>query len=296
MSGMTSRRLLAKHALMKALRLRRDWKISPDEPVCPYDLADSMGVEVRFMDLPSLEGIYSNRPEPVIIVSSLRPPGRQAYTCGHELGHHVFEHGFRIDELIDGAARARVEDEEFLADCFAGFLLMPKSAVIAGFSCRGWTPESCGPAQLYTVAGWLGVGYGTLITHLCVTLGLLSHERARSLLRSSPKDIKAQLLGSVCSEGLVVVDYAWSRRAIDLQVGDLVMAMTGVVTDKPCVVVESDKRGSLLQAKAPGLGRICHPDSGWSAFVRVSRRGYVGRGIFRHEEEVEDEHDPAVCE
>lgn len=292
---MVSRRQLAKDALIKALRLRRGRGISPEAPVCPYDLADDLGIEVRFTDLPSLEGVYSKWPEPVIIVSSLRPPSRQVYTCGHELGHHVYAHGFRIDELLTDEDREPVEDEEFLANCFAGFLLMPKGAVTKGFATRGWNPESSTPVQIYTVAGWLGVGYETLITHLRVSLKLLSYAQAKSLRKASPKSIKANLLGRACQENLVVVDPWWSGRAIDLQVGDLVLAMPGAVSEKPCIdLVRSDHQGTLLQAGAPGLGRICHPDSGWSAFVRVSRRGYVGRGIFRHEEEVEDEHDPAV--
>jgi hypothetical protein len=98
---MARRRQLAKDALMKALRLRRKMGISLEAPVCVFDLANEMGIEVRFVDVPSLEGIYSKWPEPVIIVSSLRPPGRQASTGGHELGHHEYGHGFCIDELRD---------------------------------------------------------------------------------------------------------------------------------------------------------------------------------------------------
>lgn len=292
---MAPRRRLAKDALMKALRLRRDRGISPEAPLCPYDLADDLGIEVRFMDLPSLEGVYSKWPEPVIVVSSLRPPGRQVYTCGHELGHHVYGHGFRIDELLADEDSEPVEDEEFLANCFAGFLLMPKGAITSGFTSRGWNPESSTPMQVYTVAGWLGVGYETLVTHLRASLGLLNSARAKSLRKISPKSIRAELLGRACQGNLVVVDPWWSGRAIDLQVGDLVLAMPRALSEKPCIdLVRSDHQGTLLQAVLPGLGRICHPDSGWSAFVRVSRRGYVGRGIFRHEEEVEDEHATAV--
>jgi hypothetical protein len=295
---MTPRRQLAKDALMKALRLRRGNGLSPEAPVCVYDLANDLGVEVRFMDLPSLEGVYSKWPEPVIVISSLRPSGRQAYTSGHELGHHVYGHGFRIDELLaDDEAKSVLDDEEFLADCFAGFLLMPKGAVVKAFACRGWNPASSTPVQVYTVAGWLGVGYETLITHMRVSLGLLNYTQAKSLRKTSPKEIKTRLLGMACQENLVVVDPWWSERAIDLEVGDFVLGMPGAISEKPCIrPVRGDGDGTILQAVAPGLGRICQHDSGWSGFVRVSRRGYVGRGIFRHEEEVGDEHSPSVCQ
>ena len=37
----------------------------------------------------------------------------------------------------------------------------------------------------------------------------------------------------------------------------------------------------LFRARRPGLGKIRN-NEGWSAFVRVSRRAFVGRSIFRH--------------
>ena len=45
--------------------------------------------------------------------------------------------------------------------------------------------------------------------------------------------------------------------------------------------------GRLLRARQPGIGKLVN-SSTWSAFVRVSRRGFVGRSLFRHLEEVDD--------
>src|SRR5205809_1109548 len=112
------RRQLAKQGLFKAARVRRAERVRSDAPVCVYDLAEQMGVEVWFDALPSLEGMYSKTPRPVIVLSSLRPLGRQTYTSGHELGHHVFSHGFRIDQYLPGGPMAQNEDDEFLVDCF----------------------------------------------------------------------------------------------------------------------------------------------------------------------------------
>lgn len=293
---MIRRRRLAKDALMKATRVRRQAGLRPDEAMCVYDLAGGMDVEVRFLDLPSLEGMYSKKPEPVIVISSLRPPGRQAYTCGHELGHHVFGHGFRIDQLL-AADPLDEDDDEFLVDCFAGFLLMPKAAVLAAFSQRGWNPESSTPVQIFTIAGWLGVGYETLIVHMRASLGILGNGNANALRKATPKAIKSDLLGEERQENLVVIDRFWAGRAVDLQVGDYVLGMPGVESDKTCIrVVQDDGQESILQAVGIGLGRIMHRDSGWSSFVRISRRGYVGRSIFRHDAEVGDDDGTAVCE
>ena len=94
---------LAMQALIQATQVRQMAGLGPTDPVNIYDLAKQRGVEVRFVDIPSLEGMYlklNQRPE--IFISSHRPAGRQASTCGHELGHHEFKHGTQIDEYLDG--------------------------------------------------------------------------------------------------------------------------------------------------------------------------------------------------
>src|SRR5437764_967903 len=73
-----------------------------DVPLCVYDLAEGLGVDVWFKAIPRLEGMYVKTPGPSMVVSSLRPAGRQVYTGGHELGHHVYGHGSQIDEVQDG--------------------------------------------------------------------------------------------------------------------------------------------------------------------------------------------------
>src|SRR4051812_18605233 len=115
---MMLRRRLAKDALWSACRVRREAGLALRSAICVYDLAQGMGVEVRFIDLASMEGTYSRVPQPTILISSLRPPGRQAFTCGHELGHHIYGHGFRIDELMSEGHGAKADGDEFLVDCF----------------------------------------------------------------------------------------------------------------------------------------------------------------------------------
>src|SRR5947209_14102365 len=83
-------------AMSAALQLRQSEGFGLWAPVCPYDLAEKLGIEVRFIDLPSMEGMYCKNPNPIILVSSLRPAGRQGFNCAHELGHHVFKHGTHV--------------------------------------------------------------------------------------------------------------------------------------------------------------------------------------------------------
>ena len=285
---MAQRTKLAMDAMTAALQLRQSQKIGIWSPLCPYDLAESLGVEVRFEDYGSMEGMYSKKnPGPLIVVSSLRPAGRQAYTCGHELGHHVFKHGSRIDQLINSQPmQGSFNPEEFLADCFAGFLLMPKSAINKAFADRGWDPGSCTAQQLYTIACLFGVGYTTLIQHLSQTLKLMPSTLAKSLGKITPRQIRSMYLGKDFSEDLIIVDTHWSDRAIDIQVGDYIQLPINTFNEGGCVrFQEKDARTVLFCGATPGLGRFDQPDTGWSAFVRVSRRSYVGRNIYRYWEE-----------
>lgn len=289
---MTARQRLAKDALRMACRFRRDADIDLQAAICVPDLAERIGVEVRYLDVPSMEGMYSKHPRPTIVISSLRPAGRQAYTCGHELGHHAFGHGSHIDELIVDDRGGRTEDKEFLVDCFSGFLLMPKPAVVRAFDERGFAIETAKPQEIYVVACWLGVGYGTLITHMQASLGLFGRARADRLRRTTPKDIKSKMLGEPCSEVLVAVDHCWSDRPIDIQVGDMILAPKGAIIEGQCVGVLGERvNGALFAGVVPGLGRLCDEATGWTSFVRVSRHGYVGRNLFRHFEEVVDDDD-----
>jgi Zn-dependent peptidase ImmA (M78 family) len=286
---------LARDALQRALAVRSDAGVPTHLPICVFDLATERGLDVWFKALPSLEGMYSSKPTPAMVISSLRPAGRQVYTGGHELGHHEYAHGFRVDQLIEDGRRDD-SDEEFLADCFAGFLLMPKAAVVRGFARRGCTPARATADQVFTIAGWLGVGYDALITHMEAGLGLLDRRRAAALRRETPKKIKTRLLGTDFTEELIVADEHWEGRAIDVQVGDAVLATTRVIVEHAGVAVAQKALfGTVLRATAPGLGRICDATTGWASFIRVSRRGFVGRARFRHLEEVDDEDDAAVC-
>ena len=281
-------RTIARKATAEALRTRRRGDHGSYTPICVYDLAKRLGVEVRFAGLPSLEGMYINSQQPHIIVSSLRPSGRRAFTYAHELGHHVCQDGIQLDKVQEQNASRRFDPTEFAADCFAGALLMPKSAVERAFVLRDWKIEECTPAQTYTISNYFGVGYTTLIHHLHTSLRILPYSHAERLLKVTPRHAQSLAIGWETPDKVWVVDKHWKDRAIDVEVGDLVH-----LHDKPCIegkCVEpalNTVPDRVLRVAQPGIARI-EDNSGWSAFIRASRRNYVGRGIFRHFEEVED--------
>jgi hypothetical protein len=275
---------LARAAVTEALRLRSRHGRASDQPICPIDLALDEGVDVRFVSIPSLEGLYTPEGR-AIVLGSLRPHGRRAFTCAHELGHDAFGHGLRIDELLDGnAAPNRKDDPEYVADRFAAALLMPKLAVLQAFVVRGWQVGSCTAAQAFAIAGLLGVGYTTLIGYLAGTLRVIDQPTAERLRRIAPKTIRAEILGTDAPGGLVLVDEFWRGRPVDLEVGDLVIVPHGASASGG---VLEPVRERLLAATAPGTARL--ERGPWKVAVRVMRLNYTGLAGYRHLEDVDDD-------
>ena len=287
---MDNRKDIARHAFAEALRMRRAAGQGMYGAICIYDLAERLGVEVRFTDIPSMEGMYLGGVSPTIILSSLRPPGRRAFTCAHELGHHNNGDGTVIDHLVERENLPTFEVQEFRADCFAGALLMPKTAVEKAFALRGCTIMDCTPGQVYIVSNYFGVGYETLVQHMHRSLHLLPEDRAATLNRVRPRRAQAMALGWETLEPICIVDSHWTQRSIDVETGDLIFVYGAPILDGGCLErVQITRLGSLFRAKRPGIGKI-EDSVGLSAFVRVSKRGFVGRSLFRHLEEVDSEY------
>ena len=142
---------LARQAVRAAACLRADYGIDAAEPICPFDLAERVGVVIRLVALPSLEGMYAPGLPPMILVSVNRPPARRRYTCGHELAHHIFGHGTCLDELTHDTAETW-SPEEFVAHRFAAALLMPKLALESAFARRLLSISTATPEELFIIA------------------------------------------------------------------------------------------------------------------------------------------------
>jgi hypothetical protein len=259
-------------------------------PVCVFDAIERLGIEARFVDIPSLEGMYDANSK-TIIVSSLRPRGRQAFTAAHELGHHVLRHGHRIDELLEesGATspqRRSFTPEEFAADCFAGAFLMPKTTVLRGFSERGWKPAACGPNEIYAISGWLGVGYTTLVHHLHQALGLIDEGGFSRLMKYGSRlaRVRRDLVGMPCTSNLLFVDAHWSDVAADIAVGDVARFPHGIVEGGCAEIVSNAPAHLIVRGLRQGIARVVCEDR--AHFLRISRAGFVGRACFRFEEEI----------
>jgi hypothetical protein len=278
-------------AIRAALRTRRMAGYTHEEPICVYECAHRLGVEVRFVAGPSLEGMYASSGSGTIILSSLRPAARQRFTCAHELGHHFLGHGSKWDEFLgDSALEGPESPEEWAADRFASHLLMPKQAVFQCFRVRGWNPPASNPNQIYQIAGELGVGYTTLINQIQFSLDLLEQGDADRLRRVPLGLIRESAAGCVCLCDLVLVDENWRSRPIDIQVGDLVL-MPSSAGVRGLAVREENRstRGVLVNGCRAGIAQAFLPEQNWACFIRVSRKEYIGRAAFRHLEDPDDQ-------
>ena len=289
-----NRRTMATQAMQAATATRAKAKLDQVGPICIYGLCETLGVVVRFNNI-NMEGMYQRGVPPRIHLSARRPLPRRAYNCAHELGHHVFGHGSSIDELREDAKAQPWEDpQEFLADTFAGFILMPIIGLRRAFSVRGWKPETATPAQIFTIACEFGVGYATLLTHLSAGVSMLSRGRAAALQRVTPRVLRMRILGALTPEPLIVADRDRAAPTLDSEVKTLLLLPAGTEVSGEGIAFERDlPAGRLFRAVEPGIFRATAGD--WAVFVRVAPvnknepYGYVGLARYRHLEEDPDE-------
>lgn len=277
---------LARRSLRAAIDFRIGNNIPEDAPICIYDLAEVAGLDVRFCEGDSFEGLFSKQTSTVLVPTS-RPRGRQAFACAHEVGHWYFGHGSRLELLLERSPTS-VDPEEFLANVFAGYLLMSPWAVRRALKRRSLIAKNLSSTDLYTIASQFGVGYQTLADHLCFSLKFISRTHRAALVKTSPKEVREEILGALgtgCSHALIVDD-AWETIPIDLQVGDLAVLPSRSNVEGQNVSIVGEARGlKVVKAVRPGLGRCETPGSEWAAFIRVSRAKFVGRSTYRHLED-----------
>jgi hypothetical protein len=278
---------LARTAVRAAARVRAELGVGPADGICPFDIAEGLKVPVRLVALPSLEGMYSPDPKPTIVVSVERPAARRRYTCGHELGHHVFGHGTRLDELTDEATKSQ-SPYEFMAQRFAAALMMPKVAIDSAFADRHWSILHATPEMIFVVAQQLGVGFTTLLWHLERTLRQLPPSSAETLRRARLPQLRERIAGFHIEHDLLVVDRHWRRRTIDLEVGDVAIVPSGAEFDGDCASLETRIVRHLIAGK-PGIGCLLMEGRHSPISVRVSRRAFTGIARYRHLKEISDD-------
>lgn len=279
-----NRRKYVLHAVRKALEARINADIKSNVAINPFDYADIQNIPVRFVDIPSLEGMYVDDPLQILI-GSQRPITRQAFTCAHELGHHYYGHLKHIDQYIDSPEHAS-DDQEFVADCFASFFLMPKQTIERGLSVRGIDLKQAKPIELYNLACWLGVSFTALLNHLCLNLRIISNDMRERFGKIKRSDLRFEIAQVPLNHHLTVVDQHWTDRTIDVSVNEYVMIPDDVEFDGACLSRQLLIGSQVLyQSICPGIGNFISDARSWSNHIRVSRQNYAGLSKYRHLEE-----------
>jgi Zn-dependent peptidase ImmA (M78 family) len=277
-----TRRKLVLKATAQAEKVRIKCKVGRTAPSDPIAISEQRGCDVRFMPLPSLEGIYApDEPRATIILGSERSAGRRNFTCAHELGHHEFKHGMHVEELNMGRQKPSESEDEFLADMFAGSLLMPKAAVFRELKNRCIDPNKIVPIQAFELSSFFGVGYSSLIEHMTWTLSLLNSQQRKDLLKVAPKSFKS-IFGSEAAFGLVIVNEHWKDRAIDLDIGDTLVLPSGAAVEDNAYMKHQgfvDEK-SVFKALKRGYSRTYTEHNDWAANIRIAPKNY--EGLARH--------------
>jgi len=275
----------ARESLRHALDARTRAGIGREDPICVFDLADRLSLNVWFKAASSFEGIYDKASQSIVIPSQ-RPRGRQAFSCAHEVGHWAFGHGTRIDLFANEHSDFSKTSEESAADIFAGYLLMTPWAVKSALARRKLNPNKLSPLDAYALSTQFGVSYEGLVQHISRSLKLLSYSKMDILLRTTPKEIRDQLVGPGIHRHIAIVDRAWRAVPIDLSIGDMAIVPKQLEIHAGNIVVVGDHPlGQIIRATQPGIGRIEMKDRTFSSFIRVSRQEFEGRNIYRHMED-----------
>jgi len=268
------------------MRVRADAGLGAADAVCPFDLAIGLGISVRLVPVPSLEGMYAPGARPTVLVSAERPAARRRYTCAHEIGHHAFGHGACLDEIGDEQSTAWTP-EEYLAHRFAAALLMPKLAVLSAFARREWSMAELCPERVFVVAQDLGVGYTTLIGHLERTLRCVPSPVAARLRKAALPKVRSQLAGFLIEHDLIAVDEHWGHRPVDAEVGDVIMVPADAGLDGCCAQVRHAAKPHIV-ATEPGTGCLALRTPPRLIPIRVERRGFTGLAKYRYLEDAPD--------
>jgi Zn-dependent peptidase ImmA (M78 family) len=221
-------------AAVRASQLHAQLGLDLTHPVDVFAAAQRLGIVLAFDELGDTSGLYlpagPEQPLPGILLNSQHPRSRQRYTCGHELGHHVFGHDLESDgdlesEVVRNLERGTLErwsDAEKEAEAFGAWFLMPRRLLRAGLASVG-LQRPRHPLDVYALSLWLGTSYNATARQLGNTR-MLPGAVADDWAKLSPRSFKSAL-----SEGLVLPSYrndVWwlderaHQQPVDMRPGD----------------------------------------------------------------------------
>lgn len=272
------------NAIRKASEVRIKLGLDLFQPINIYDACSALGIDVQFVDV-NMEGLYVNNiGTPKILLSCLRPFPRRVFTCGHELGHNIFNHGLKVDIISDeNQTSAPKSKDEILVDAFAAALLIPVGGIQAEFAKRNLSFRLAKPIDFYTISSVFGVGYKTLITH-CNVNDLITESKYIELLKYTPAKLFSDNFGIVGGKSYFkIIDEKYTLGPIDLEVSNYMILPSDYIIEDDFLIKKSDfKMGTLYVANKPGISSVHSGNDEKSFFVRIQPQNYIGFAEYRH--------------
>lgn len=270
--------------IKKASEIRLKLGYDLYQPLNIYDVCEKLGVDVQFVDV-NMEGFYISKLDfNRILISNKRPFARRVFTCGHELGHHVFNHGLKLDILNDDTSSNQYkDDDEKLVDTFSANLLMPIAGVESEFLKRNINPSTASPLDFYIISSVFGVGYQSLVTH-CKINRLINEFKSMELSKLTPSKIFENEFGNVGEKShFKIIDGLSDPMPVDLEISNYLILPEGFIIDDDFLEKKiNTKTVSIFSAKKTGITSISSASGDISYFVRIQPKDYVGFATYRH--------------
>ena len=181
-----------RRALQAADELHNDLGLDQEIPVDVFEIVDQLGLWLVFNRLDNLLGAVLPRGDGGIMVTTQRGPAVQRYTVAHEIGHWILDYGEPSFDTEDEIYYPTV-DREYLAQLFAGQLLMPPPLVYATCNQYGVTDsQTATPSRVYQVARDMGASYEATTRQL-TNLEIVDRSHQERLLATTPIQVKTEL-------------------------------------------------------------------------------------------------------
>jgi len=277
---------IAVNGIKRADALREELGLNMFQPINIYDTCKNLELDVRFFRI-NMEGMYISSDDPTkarIVLSSLRPFSRKVFTCAHELGHHLYGHGSKIDMIQEGGSEEdNYNEEERVVDIFASALLMPIAGIQLEFKKRNWDLKTATPIQFFTISSVFGVGYSTLIYN-CTLNRLISRAKSNELSKYSPSNfLKDIIKGEKRTGHLKIIDSKYKQSTVDTEVSGYLYVPKGIELEGNHLTnVSETKNGVCYQAVKPGVLRAYNKVNDQSYFIRIQNFEYEGISEYRH--------------
>jgi Zn-dependent peptidase ImmA (M78 family) len=152
----------------KANKFRRDWGIAPESAIDFDNFLATLDVLTVFRPLKgSFSGMALKTNESRFMLININNPlGRQHFTIGHELYHLFIQDTFSF-QMCNAGTFDKKDREEYNADIFSSYLLMPEAAIIKLIPEKelGWG-ESISLATIIKMEQYFGVSRAALLVRL----------------------------------------------------------------------------------------------------------------------------------